>query len=439
MKQGGHTVATGKHKGPNSRSNQQLHSVLLTLGLLLLILALGVGGGVLLDRQVLLRRDPCPYIPDDASESFQLKAEAWRTIEREFVSPDDVDAQQMTYGAIRGMVITLDDPGHTRFLAPEELRRHRQFTAGQFEGIGAEVEIRDDQPVIVSTLEGSPAEHAGLAEGDVILEVDGEEVTGLPLHQVVTRVSGPAGTEVTLVIEAAETGEVREVTLTRVEIELDRVTWAHLSETEVAHVRISAFSSGVAETLLDMLDEIEAEIEMRALILDLRDNSGGLLSEAIGVTSLFVESGTVVRRIDAQGDVSETSVLEDVEARPSPPPSHTVVLVNARTASAAEVVAGALQDHGRATLVGTPTSGAGTVLHEFELADGSALLLAVEEWRTPEGRTIWREGLNPDVEITLPPDVTPAFPVQTDALTFQQLQEGPDSQLIRALELVSAP
>jgi carboxyl-terminal processing protease len=403
-------------------------------GLVIVALLLGVAGGVLLDRQVLSESGSSVDVPEDARSEFELMAEVWRTIEQEYVNQDDVRPQEMAYSAIDGMVQTLGDVGHTRFLPPEMAERHQNQIQGQFEGIGAYVEMQDGQVVIVAPIDDSPAQQAGLEPGDVISEVNGEDMTGLSLTEVVSRVLGPAGTEVTLTILDPDTGETREVTLERAEIDLDLVTWQRLPGTSVAYVRISAFSDGATEDLKDTLDEIQNE-DIAGLMLDLRSNPGGLLGEAVGVSSQFVEDGNVLLRRDAAGEITEEPVRQGVDAVDIP----MVALANGGTASAAEIVTGALQDHNRATVVGTTTFGAGTVLNEFTFRDDSVLLLAVEEWLTPDGRVIWQKGLAPDVEVTLPPDVEPVLRLRLqDITTEEDLRNSGDDQLLRAWELLES-
>jgi len=402
------------------------------VGLLLLALLVGLAGGVLLDRQVLFAVAPPGSVPAAAEPEFQLMAEAWNTIQRDYVDRAAVQPRRLTYGAVSGMVSALGDVGHSRFLDPQMVQQQRDFTRGKFEGIGAYVEMKDGHVVVVAPMDGSPAQQAGLRPGDVIMKVDGENVAGLPLDQVVGRIMGPAGTPVTLTILHSGTGRMQDVTLVRANITLDSVTWQRLPGTTVAHLRIVAFSQGVAGDLKQTLAEIQ-QAELAGLVLDLRANPGGLLDEAVSTASQFLDTGDVLLVKDAQGQTTPIPVEPGGVATGIP----LVVLINGGTASAAEIVAGALQDAQRAKLVGETTFGTGTVLNEFPLSDGSVLLLATQEWLTPKGRVIWHQGLSPDVTVSLPPDVAPLLPATERDLTPAQLQNSGDVQVLRALELLT--
>jgi carboxyl-terminal processing protease len=405
------------------------------LGILIavvLLLGMGLAGGIVLDRQVLAEYVPADSIPPDAVSDFELILEAWNTIHQSYVDRSAIQAQTLTYGAIGGMVDALGDTGHSRFLSPEMVQEQHNFTTGQFEGIGAYVEMKEGHVVIVAPMDGSPAQQAGLHPGDVILKVDGENVAGLPIDQVVGRILGPAGTSLTLTILTPETGQTRDLTLKREHITLQNVIWQRLPGTQIAHLRIVAFSQGVTEDLKKVLSEIKQQ-GMTGIILDLRSNPGGLLSEAVGTASQFLEDGNVLLEQDAQGEITPVPVVEGGLVPNLP----LVVLVDPGTASAAEIVSGALQDAGRAELAGETTFGTGTVLNEFTLSDGSALLLATEEWLTPEGRLIWHQGIAPDVQLALPQGTSPLLPEAEAGMTSEQVQSSGDVQLLRALELLS--
>ncbi len=392
----------------------------------------GILAGVALDRALL---DAGPAAASGASEMdrlFSLLDEARQTIDRAYVDRDAIDDTALTYGAIGGMVDALGDTGHSRFLSPEMLERQRTQTAGSFEGIGAYVETRNGLTVIVAPIDNSPAQAAGLQPGDAIIEVDGEDVTSMDLQEVISLILGPAGTDVTLTILSPDTGEIREVTITRARVELQNVSWVVVPGTSIGHVRISSFSQDVTEDLKGALEEMRA-LELSGVILDLRSNPGGLLDEAIGVTSQFVSEGDVLLRQNAEGEIQNVPVRSGGVALDIP----LVVLIDQGSASASEIVSGALQDAGRAILVGETSFGTGTVLNEFGLSDGSALLLATEQWLTPKGRLIWHQGIEPDILVELEPGIIPLFPTGLRDLSAEDVSNSDDLQLLRALELLS--
>jgi carboxyl-terminal processing protease len=330
------------------------------------------------------------------------------------------------------MVDALGDTGHSRFLSPEMLERQHTQTSGSFEGIGAYVESRNGLTIIVAPIDNSPAQAAGLQPGDAIIEVNGEDVTAMDLQDVISLILGPAGTQVTLTIMSPDTGELREVTITRARVELQNVTWATVPGTTIGHVRISSFSQNVTDDLVSALEEMQA-LELTGAILDLRSNPGGLLEEAIGVTSQFISEGDVLLRQNAEGEIQNVPARSGGVALDLP----LVVLIDQGSASASEIVSGALQDAGRAVLVGETTFGTGTVLNEFGLSDGSALLLATEQWLTPNGRLIWHQGIEPDFLVELEPGTIPLFPTGLRELSADEVSGSEDLQLLKALELLS--
>jgi carboxyl-terminal processing protease len=404
---------------------------LLLVGVIVASLLVGAGGGVVLDRQLLMVYDPPSNVPADAAPEFELLAEAWNLVDRVYVDRSVVEPKPMGYGAISGMVDSLGDTGHSRFLSPQMVADEHQYIQGQYVGIGAYVQMKDGQVVIVAPIEGSPAQKAGLKSGDIILDVDGESVAGLTLSEVISHVMGPAGTKVTLTIRDPKTGDTRTVTITRAEVTIHNVTWRQLPGTTVAHLRIAGFSQGVTDDLKSALQEIQGQ-QLSGLIMDLRDNPGGLLEEAVSTASQFLQGGNVLIEVNAQGERTPVPVKPDGIATTIP----MVVLVNSGTASASEIVGGALQDPERAQLVGETTFGTGTVLGEFSLSDGSALLLATEEWLTPDGHTIWHQGLTPNVVVPLPSGTSPLFPGAEEGMTAQALAGSGDTQLLKALSLL---
>lgn len=399
--------------------------------LCLTLLALGFAGGVVLGCSLLAASEASDSIPVDAASDFRLMAEAWNTIQRVYVDRAAVIPKRLTYGAIRGMVDALGDTGHSRFLTPEMRKKQRELTEGVLDGIGAELQMQHNQVVILAPLDESPAQQGGLRPGDVILKVNGEPVAGLPLDQVVERIAGPVNTPVELAILTPSTGRTRDVRLVRTRIALHSVTWHRLPGTTVAHVRIAVFSKGVSEGLRKALVEIRDD-GLTALILDLRSDSGGLFDAAVDTASQFLARGDVLLQKDSAGKVTPVAVRARGVAFATP----MVVLINAGTASAAEIVAGALRDGHRATLVGERTFGTGTILDTFPLSGGSALLLATKEWLTPAGHQIWHRGISPNVVVPLPPDASPLLPEAERGLTAAELRSSGDEQLLRALDLL---
>jgi carboxyl-terminal processing protease len=391
----------------------------------------GIVIGVVVDRQILAGVVPPDRIPVAAAPDFRLMAEAWNLIDGHYVDRAAIKPTKMTYAAIGGMVDALGDTGHSTFLSPEMVKEARDAVQGHFAGIGAEVRMRNRHVVIVAPLDGSPAQKAGLRPGDIIFKVAGKDVAGESLEQVVRKIRGPAGTTVVLSLRVPKTGKTRNVPIVRAVIKLHSVTWHMLPGTRVADVRIASFSEGTSRALGKALAQVRAH-GAAGLILDLRNNPGGLLSQAIGVASQFLHGGNVLLEKDVNGRVRRVPVLGDVRKTRLP----MVVLINPGTASASEIVAGALKDAARARLVGEKTFGTGTVLQEFPLSNGAALMLAVEEWLTPDGHTIWHRGIEPQKVVSLPPDVLPLRPQDEKRLTAAEFRKTKDKQMIEALRTV---
>ena len=390
----------------------------------------GLIGGAILGCHLLIAFAP-DTVPPEAESNFRLMAEAWNTIQRVYVDRGSVKPKLMTYGAISGMVNALGDTGHSQFLTPEMVKQERNLAKGELEGIGVEVRMKNGQVVIVAPIDGSPAQRAKLKSGDIIQKVDGREVSGLPLDQAVDLILGPPGTAVKLTLLDPHTGQTRDVTIIRARVTLHNVTWKQLPGTTAAHLRLVTFSKGVTRELREALLTIQRE-KLTGLILDLRNNPGGLYDEAVSTASQFLRSGNVLFEKNALDKTHPVPVQSGWVATAFP----MVVLINGGTSSGAEIVAGALQDTHRAKLVGEKTFGTGTVLQTFPLSDGSALMLAIEEWLTPDGHVIWHHGITPDVVVPLPQEATPLLPVTEGELTAEKLRESGDVQLLRALDLL---
>ncbi len=405
-------------------NNHRLVRILIFLLLLPGILGVGFAGGVLADHFLLTPTTASANAPSGQD----LYTQAYNIVQQNYVDRAALDQTKLTYGAISGMVDALGDTGHSRFLSPEMVKAENVLTTGQFEGIGAEVTMKDGQVVIVAPIDGSPAQAAGLKPGDIIAKVDGVDMSGMNLSDVVGRVLGPAGTKVTLTVQDPKTGALRDVSIVRARINVVNLTWAMLPGTTIAHVRISTFSQGVTEALKTALQQIHQQ-GATGIILDLRDNPGGLLDESVGVASQFLGSGNVLLVKNAQGQQQAVAVKPGGSALTTP----LVVLVNQGTGSAAEIVAGALQDAQRGKLIGETTFGTGTVLYGFKLSDGSEVLLATEEWLTPNGRVIWHKGIAPDVVVSMDASVIPLVPSAEKSMSAGDLKASPDVQLLKGL------
>jgi carboxyl-terminal processing protease len=413
--------------------NRRFVRILIYLLFLPIFLGAGFTGGVLVDHFLITPTIASAKTPVQSTSGLDLINQAYQIIQQHYVDRSAVQQTQLEYAAISGMVDSLGDTGHSRFLTPQMVQQESNFTQGSFEGIGAEVMMNNNgQVVIVAPIDGSPAQEAGVKAGDIMLKVDGVDLSGMSLNDVVTKVLGPAGTKVTITLQDPKTNAIRDVTITRAKINVQNVTWSMLPGTTIADVRIAGFSQGVTNNLQSALKQIQAQ-GATGIVLDLRNDPGGLLDEAIGVTSQFLGNGNVLLVQNAQGQQEAIPVKPGGLALNMP----MVVLVNQGTASAAEIVSGALQDAHRATVIGETTFGTGTVLNGFPLTDGSQILLATEEWLTPNGRVIWHKGIAPDVTISLANTVTPLSPELAKSMTATQLQSSQDAQLLKAISVLS--
>jgi carboxyl-terminal processing protease len=418
------------------RKRLAMHTGMKLLGLASLSLVMflfgGVGGVALTEARLANSAGTSLDVSPAGQAEFKVIEQAWNTIDQHYVDRQAVDPKSLSYAAISGMVDSLGDTGHSRFLTPEMRTQEQNALQGSFSGIGAEVQMKDNHVIIVAPLDGTPAQKAGLKPGDIILKVDGVDVTGQTLEQVVSRILGQAGTPVTLTLGDPATGANRQVTIVRAEIKIQNVTWQMLPGTTIAHLRVAAFSQGVTDDLKNALGQIKAS-GATGIVLDLRNDPGGLLDEAVGVTSQFLTSGDVLLEKDAQGHVTHIAVKQGALAPDLP----MVVLINEGAASAAEITAGALQDAQRGQLVGQTTFGTGTVLQEFPLSDGSSVLLATQEWLTPAGRVIWHQGIQPDVSVQLANNALPLTPEAERQMTASELQSSTDAQLLEGLRILT--
>lgn len=324
---------------------------------------------------------------------FDTVEQAWEIILRDYVENDQVDTEALAQGAVRGMLEVLGDP-YTSFLDAEAYQLSLRSLEGSFEGIGAYVTIKDEQLMIISPIADSPADRAGIRAGDIILEVDGQSTTGMNLAEAVLLVQGPEGTRVDLLVLHEGETEPELISIIRAVIEVPSVEFE--MREEIAYIIISHFSERTAGELLPVMEAIVQQ-GAEGIILDLRGNPGGLLETVIDVTGFFLEEGVVVDVVDNEGNhdvyrVKPGGITTDLPV---------VVLVDEYSASGSELLAGALQDYGRATIAGTTTFGKGSVNILRRLGDGSGLYITNARWFTPNGRLIEGEGIYPDYELEL--------------------------------------
>jgi carboxyl-terminal processing protease len=350
----------------------------------------------------------------EESADFSVFWEAWNLVESHFFG-DLPDMQHMTWGAIRGALTTLDDP-HTTFLEPQPRQREKEDLSGRFGGIGAAVSQDEEGRIVLDPMPDLPAEKAGIQKGDILLQVDDTEITSdMTIDEVVSLIRGDVGTTVRLTLGRDSQAEPIVVEIERQEIPSDSVEWRMLEQAPgVGYVRIMLFSGRTAKELDKALAELKSQGATQ-LIVDLRGNGGGLFDSAIDVTSRFLADGVVVYQIEKDGQEQEFNVRagSGVETRP------VVLLVDGGTASASEIVAGALQDRGRAILVGQKTYGKGSVQQVFDLSDGSSVHITAAKWLTPNRRQIDGQGLAPDVEVSI---------------SDEDRNQGRDPQLERAID-----
>jgi carboxyl-terminal processing protease len=377
---------------------------------------------------------PGSVVPSGAPEDFGVFWEALQLIKDRYVDPSKLGDENLTWGAIRGMVDSLGDTGHTVFLTPDEVQAQNDQLTGHISGIGIIVDTRAGMPLIVSVIDGSPADAAGLHPGDLITSVDGQQTERMTVSEVIDHVRGKAGTTVTLGIRHRD-GTAAEIPLVRAEITVPQVSWAFVPGTKVADIRLSQFSQGAVDGVRAALQEA-IDQGATGVTLDLRGNPGGLEKEAIAIAGLFLPEGTtVLLEQDRSGEQKPVLTTGSPEAPDLP----VVVLADYGSASSAEILAAALQDNHRAQVVGQRTFGTGTVLNVFPLSDGSAVRLGVIEWLTPDGEGIFDTGITPDVEVALPADGAPTTPNVLAHQTRKEFRQGTDTQLQRAVKALTHP
>ncbi len=331
---------------------------------------------------------------DNTYKQLELFARVLSYVENNYV--ESVDQNKLMYGAIEGMLKTLDP--HTVFLPPDVFKDMKEDTSGEFGGLGIEIARKDDVITVVAPLDETPAARAGIRAGDQILAIDGETTKGLELTQVIKRLKGPPGKRVILSIMRAGFNAPQEIAIVRDHIRIISVQGELYDG--IAHVRVKNFQDRTDVYLrkeLDRLRALNGNKELRGVVLDLRNNPGGLLDQAVAVSDRFLKGELPIVSTRGRNGVNTTE--EKSRERDTEAPYPMVVLVNAGSASASEIVAGALQDHDRALVLGTQTFGKGSVQTVIELEDGSGLKLTIARYYTPKGRSIQERGITPDFTV----------------------------------------
>lgn len=348
----------------------------------------------------------------------QLFWKVWDVVQSSYVGQPVADTN-LFYGAVSGIAQSVHDP-YTEFFTPEQTKKFNENITGQFDGIGAEIGMKDDQLVVIAPLKGSPADAAGLMPDDAIVKIDGTDTTGMTIDTALSLIRGAKGTSVVLSIYRTGDASLSDIKIKRDTIQIPSVTYElneyngkHIGVITLNHVEETSskdFSKIVQQVLLDSPD---------GLILDMRNNPGGLLTECVNIASNFITSGTIVTEKFSDGHTQDYPATGTAPLADQP---KLMVLVNQGTASAAEIIAGALQDYDRATVIGKTTFGKGSVQNYQTFPDGSSLKVTVAKWFTPKDRTIDKTGITPDVEVDR---------------TAADVQAQADPQFDKAIELLT--
>jgi len=359
----------------------------------------------------------CPVCPPK-DINLSLFWEAWKKIEEKFIDKEKLDIEKMIYGAIKGMVNSLEDP-YTTFLSPEEVKRFEEDVKGSFEGVGMEIGIRKGQLKIITPLEGTPAQKAGLRPGDEIIKIDDKFTIDMTIDEAVNLIRGPKGTEVTLTIFRKEWERTKEFKIIRTVIEIPSLKW-EIKQDDIIYLKLYHFTEKARiDFKIASIEILNLKTKTKKIILDLRNNPGGYLEIAQEIAGWFLGKEEIV-------------VIEDFGNRKkrkeykSKGPSKfldykIVVLINQGSASGSEILAGALRDNRNILLIGEKSFGKGSIQELDKLRDGSSLKITIAKWLTPKGELITDKGLEPDIKIEM---------------TDEDYEEGRDPQLDKAIEII---
>jgi len=359
----------------------------------------------------------CPVCPPEEVD-FSLFWEAYHKLQEKFVDKEKFDVQKIIYGAISGMVKSLEDP-YTIFLPPEETKRFIEDVKGIFEGVGMEIGIRKGQLQVIAPLEGTPAQRAGLRAGDKILEINDESTVDMAIEEAVNLIRGPRGTEVTLTILREGWEETREFKITRAVIEIPSLKW-EIKEEDIAYLKLYHFTEKAGVDFKIAAFEI-LNSPAKKIILDLRNNPGGYLEVAQDVAGWFLEKGQIVAIKDFGEGREQKKYFAQGPSRLLKYP--LVILINEGSASGSEILAGALRDNRGIILIGEKTFGKGSVQELEKLREGSSLKITIARWLTPKGELISDIGLEPDIRVEI---------------TDEDYEKERDPQLDKAIEVLKS-
>lgn len=364
-----------------------------------------------------------PIVSDSLkSENLKLLFEVWDILKNEYVEEKSIDKEKQVYGAVRGMVDSLEDP-YTVFMTPDQSKEFQNNLDGNLEGIGVEVTIENQNLVVVSPIKGSPAEKANIKPGDIIYEIEGKETSQMSLYEAIMKIRGNKGTLVHLTILRKGEQDPVNVSIVRDSIQIESVSWEEKDE-NIAYIAINQFSDSTLTELQNAINEILLK-EPKGLILDLRYNGGGYLDIAVDILGEFIEGKKKAVVIKQREESKNEDIYLEGKGHLADIP--LVVLVNYGSASASEILAGAIQDYKRGIVIGEQTFGKGSVQEVITLEDGSSLRMTIAKWFTPLGRTIDHVGIQPDrlVEYT-DEDVETSRDPQLEA-SLQYLNENSES------------